>query len=146
MEKINVFILCYLNCIHKHSRVLFCCMEVTIQHVFGNNRGFFSVTWTSILQQNCDWRVRDCYSKEVTLSSRLWEAYTAIWAETGRADSGSIIKERSWGNARCILSSPSVRREVVKVLGRVVRSEDLHGKGCERITRVSGGKGKEWLW
>lgn len=40
MEKINVFILCYLNCIHKHSTVLFCCMEVTIQHTFGNNRYF----------------------------------------------------------------------------------------------------------
>jgi len=42
-----------------------------------------------------------------------------------------------------ILSSPSARRGVVKVLGRAVRSEDLHGKGCERITRVSGEKEKE---
>lgn len=40
MEKINVFILYYLNSIHKHSTLLFCCMEVTIQHIFGNNRYF----------------------------------------------------------------------------------------------------------
>lgn len=41
MEKINMFILCYLNCIHKHNTVLFCCTNVTIWHILRNSKYFF---------------------------------------------------------------------------------------------------------